>query len=128
MRNNISQISALAAPTNKAKNPSTSKSPLGPEAINEHLDHVFDPLQDDSFLWMMINSVERGYFALWKNPPRASGNARGWRLARGKRLEMCGRGLASKLHFSTASSPFAIPTTWLIRLLAASHITNCRIV
>ena len=124
----ISQISELAAPTNNAKIPSTSKSPPGPDAINERLDHVFEQLQDDSFLWVMINSVERGYFALRKNPARASGNARGWRLARGKRLEMCGRGLASKLHFSTASSPFAIPTTWLIRLLGASHITNCRIV
>src|SRR5271170_7541361 len=44
---------------------------------------------------------------------------------------MCGRGLASILHFSTASSPFAIPTTWLIRLLAASHnyqLPDCLVV
>jgi hypothetical protein len=60
----------LAAPTNNAKNPSTSKSPLGPEAINEHLDHVFDQLQDEFIIWVMIKSVERGYSALWKNPAR----------------------------------------------------------
>ena len=44
---------------------------------------------------------------------------------------MCGRRLASILHFSTASSPFAIPTTWLIRLLAASHnyqLPDCLVV
>jgi len=40
----------LAAPTNNAKNPSTSKSPLGSEAINEYLDHVFDQSRHGFFL------------------------------------------------------------------------------
>jgi hypothetical protein len=89
---NISQISELAAPTNNAKNPSTSKSPLGPKAINEHLDHVFDQLQDDSFLWMMINPrgarlfrvVEESRTRVWECQGLAIGQGvNGWKCVGG---------------------------------------------